>query len=426
MESSWSTNTKRRPLLAACGFGKEAFQRQYLRDRELTSQQIVLQDQQKHLKSNLHNEDATDDVFIGDSWFGSVATALAYAKNGAKCIMQVKTATSRYPKKFLEDHMQSWLTGSHLVSETTTPCGKKLFAVRYKYSSKKTLCFIFNKGASHTEPGKPYVAKYRDKNGNCRQQNIACPACCSQYFSVSNVIDIHNQLRQKNLWLEKHWVTQCRFFHIFNMIVGICVVNAMNVYKYHLHPLHCHKNVELLTFVNMLIEDLLNNKESKVVVQNRDRAMVIGNFGETPVKEVVTMHSFPSCTDALLALSTPTGTGSMDSFYTFSTRKFIAVNKHQIRKTERKVKEKCVKVSGHMRRTSHYWRTARGYCCECNDIGKEGKNSVVQSKKKGKNTIHCVTCVPSGKHCEYWICDKCAKTHQDRVRQEVMEGKHVV
>ena len=62
------------------------------------------------------------------------------------------------------------------------------------------------------------------------------------------------------------------------MVLGICVVDAMNVYKYHVHPLHRHKNVELLSFVNMLIEDLLANKESKIVVHDRDRAMVIGDF----------------------------------------------------------------------------------------------------------------------------------------------------
>ena len=148
---------------------KRSFQCQYLRERELASQQTVSQDQQKCHQSTLHNEEATDDVFVGDSLYGLVATALAYTKNGAKCIMQVKTATSRYPRKFLEDRMQSWPAGSHLVLGTTTPCGQTLYAVGYKYSLKKTLCFVFNKGASHTEPGNPYVAKYRDKNGNCRQ-----------------------------------------------------------------------------------------------------------------------------------------------------------------------------------------------------------------------------------------------------------------
>ena len=87
----------------------------------------------------------------------------------------------------------------------------------------------------------------------------------------------------------------------------------MNVYKYHVHPLHCRKNVELLSFVNMLIEDLLANKESKIVVHDRDRAMVIGDFGVTPVKEIVALNSFASSTDNLSALSTPTGTRSMDS-----------------------------------------------------------------------------------------------------------------
>ena len=87
---------------------KRSFQREYLRERELIRLENTSQDQQKRQPAKLHNQDATEDIFIGDSWFGSVATAAAYAKNGAKCIMQVKTATSRYPKKFIEDRMQSW------------------------------------------------------------------------------------------------------------------------------------------------------------------------------------------------------------------------------------------------------------------------------------------------------------------------------
>ena len=101
-----------------------------------------------------------------------MATAAAYEKNGAKCIMQVKTATSRYPKKFIEDRMQSWPAGSHLVLETTLPSGAKLYAVGYKYLKKKSLCFIFNEEALHSEPGMPYVAKYRDENGNCHERNV--------------------------------------------------------------------------------------------------------------------------------------------------------------------------------------------------------------------------------------------------------------
>ena len=112
--------------------------------------------------------------------------------------MQVKTATSRSPKKFLEELMQSWPEGSHLGLETTVASGKKLFPVRYKYSKKKTLCFVFNEGALHMEPGKPYIAKYRYNNGNCCERNIPCPQCSSQYFTISNVIDVHNQLRQKS------------------------------------------------------------------------------------------------------------------------------------------------------------------------------------------------------------------------------------
>ena len=105
-------------------------------------------------------------------FYGSVATAKALRNtsvmdNEANSILQVKTATSGYPKKFLDKTMLNWPGGSHLVLKATID-GVNLYAVGYKYSSKKNLCFVFTEGASHTEPGEPYVASCKDEHGNLR------------------------------------------------------------------------------------------------------------------------------------------------------------------------------------------------------------------------------------------------------------------
>jgi hypothetical protein len=69
------------------------------------------------------------------------------------------------------------------------------------------LCFLFKEGASSTDPGTPYVAKWMDENGNRRMREVPRPECCATYFQHSNIIDVLNHQRQKELRLEKFWVT---------------------------------------------------------------------------------------------------------------------------------------------------------------------------------------------------------------------------
>ena len=49
-------------------------------------------------------------------------------------------------------------------------------------TTKKVLFFIATKGAGHTEPGEPYVAKWKDKNLNTLTREVARPEIVSKYF----------------------------------------------------------------------------------------------------------------------------------------------------------------------------------------------------------------------------------------------------
>ena len=58
-------------------------------------------------------DDTTDYLFLVDSWFQSVATAMVLRNasvmdNEANSILQIKTATASYPKKFLDSTMLNW------------------------------------------------------------------------------------------------------------------------------------------------------------------------------------------------------------------------------------------------------------------------------------------------------------------------------
>ena len=120
--------------------------------------------------------------------------------------------------------------------------------------------FIFTFGAGHTEYGDPYIAKWTDTNGNRCERQIPRPHICSLYFQNCNGIDVHNQMRQKELGLEKCWVTSDGYFHIITTLFGITVVDAWRGYKRSLMESHRHKNLSLLKFVDMLAYDMLNNK----------------------------------------------------------------------------------------------------------------------------------------------------------------------
>ena len=233
-------------------------------------------------KEDLQNEEPTNDLFIGDSWFGSIISAL-YLKNKeliqheVDSITQVKNGHARYPKAFLEETMAGWPGGTHLVLEGEVE-GQTMFAVGYKYSKKKCLCFLFSEGASHTEPGEAYVAKYLDENDNSCSRDIDRPECCSKYFKYSNVIDVHNQQRQKELRLEKHWVTEDGYFQIFTTIFGVCVVDVWYAYLHHLpkNVKHRHVKCSLMDVVNMLAKDLLENEESKEAEVESETELCIG------------------------------------------------------------------------------------------------------------------------------------------------------
>ena len=102
----------------------------------------------------------------GDAWFGSVKAAAAMAERGIECILQIKTGHSLYPKEFVQNALKDTPGGVHVVLKGRHPNGHTLYAIGYRYLSKKTLFFIMTAGAGSTTPGKPYEMKFTDEYGN--------------------------------------------------------------------------------------------------------------------------------------------------------------------------------------------------------------------------------------------------------------------
>ena len=357
------------------------------------------------------NSDASDDCFIGDSWFGSVATALAMKKAlPEKCssVTQIKTASSRYPKAFLEKEMKNWPGGSHLVLEAVIE-NERLFAVGYKYSKRKNLCFLFNEGASDTEPGTPYVAKWMDENGNRRMREVPRPECCATYFQHSNIIDVLNQQRQKELRLEKFWVTTDGFFRLFTTVFGICVVDCWNGYNFHLDSGHRHKNCELMEYVNMLARDLIHNDESDELEVEDDTICIPGV--PVPVREV--NISSPSTIASELTSPFPSHSSTSD-LMSKDTQKMIELAKHQLHLIDTYTEVTRKRKSGRTGRDVTYQskRRKRFNCHECLGMGVEKKVS-----------YYCRECEPPSSCMKYWLCHECMPMHCKRIRDEI-DGKH--
>ena len=69
--------------------------------------------------------------------------------------------------------------------------------------------------------------------GNIDVRYVPRPQVVSRYFNESNCIDMHNQLRQDGLRLEKKWITQDGNFRIVTGVIGMTVVDTMKLGQYH-------------------------------------------------------------------------------------------------------------------------------------------------------------------------------------------------
>ena len=126
---------------------------------------------------------------------------------GFESVFAVKTNHAGLPKEKMEDLMDDYPSGSHLVMEANVD-GELIYFVGYKYNCRKVLCFVCSNNAGSFSHGDPYIARFPDKNGNVNKRAVPRPSVLSDYFKVSNKVDIHNQLRQYCLKLEKCWVAQ--------------------------------------------------------------------------------------------------------------------------------------------------------------------------------------------------------------------------
>ena len=328
---------------------------------------------------NLTNENPTPPNFLGDSWFTSVDQCVLTKKlHGANYIGVLKTNSSKYPKAFIAKTMERWPGGSHLLMKTEID-GVRLYALGYKYCKKKVLFFLFTEGAGHTEPGEAYEAKWTDAHGNRCKRYVPRPQVCSVYFGNCNGIDVHNQMCQKILRLEKCWVSKDGYFRIITTILGICVVDAWRGYQASTNPTHRHYKLRLMEFVDMLAKDMVENE-----LQDEVEADSNSSFRNELVNTTITgnnssQFSSASSTNTVISplnLGTFTAIAARDSH----------LAEHVLLMTDRRVLDE-----GGTRR-----RTMRQRCSLC----------------MKKTPYYCAACQSTGSRLHYWLCQACLADHK--------------
>jgi hypothetical protein len=179
--------------------------------------------------------DNRTELVMGDSWFGSVKSVISTKKlcqDPKECIFQVKTAHSLFPKAFIEDVLKSQPGGTS-ISLRGELDGVGMIAIGYKYNKSRVLHFIMSENAGSTCDGEPYQMKFPDEHGNIHIREVPRPAVISEYFAACNSVDVHNQLRQYALKLEKKWVTTDPYFRLHTTITGINVVDCFQLATFH-------------------------------------------------------------------------------------------------------------------------------------------------------------------------------------------------
>jgi hypothetical protein len=277
-----------------------------------------------------------------------VQAAKGVAERNNHFIGIVKTGHSKYPKKFIEDTMIHWPAGSHLVLENKS---KDLLAVGYKYNKRRVLCFLATTGAGHTEPGDPYEARWKDENGNTNSRDIPRPEVCSKYFNFSNSIDVHNQSRQFDLKLEKHWLTNNGYFRIITTLFGMMVTDAWNAYRYHLDYRHRHKNIPIAKFPSILCKDCLYNGFSKE--SSKEMALTIGvkhraQDEQSPVSALTTPSSVAGKPQATTTDTSNTPSPGLSTLCRGMMKDFIT-DRHQLVLNEAKESYRKHEIDGSYR-----------------------------------------------------------------------------
>lgn len=163
----------------------------------------------------------------------------ALESNGLYAVACVKTATSNFPKAYLQN--QQYPTRGAYVTMQGELEGTALIAISWRdfsntkaaKSEGKLKMFIATAGSNAR--GEDHVKKRYSADGKRVEFKVQRPQIVVEYYNSANAIDVHNHLRQGGLNLEEAWRTETWWMRLYATFVGMIETNAYLAYS-RLHP----------------------------------------------------------------------------------------------------------------------------------------------------------------------------------------------
>ncbi|KAL1519451.1 hypothetical protein AB1Y20_022973 [Prymnesium parvum] len=183
---------------------------------------------------------STGRVLVADSWFGSVACALALFKHGLFAVMNVKTATKEFPKDQLLAEVDEVKGNSAEARDARrrrrgkqiaftrefTVGSRKVTLIAAGHNRKVPLLLVATYGSML--PGDDHVKTWqvRKRDGTVEYHKIVTkqPQVHALYRQWMNIVDVHNKLRQGVVsmadiwhtvnWSERHFAEGLGFWEV--------------------------------------------------------------------------------------------------------------------------------------------------------------------------------------------------------------------
>ena len=181
----------------------------------------------------------------GDSWFGSVASAVeVYKRFGVHSTFIIKTNVQFYPMQVLCAILRARhgdRPAGHWVVLKTKIADVPLIAIAYAWSQRGISYFLSTCGTTTPHDIK-YQSHFEDDYGNVQWKEINRPSIAHFLYEYLPLIDEHNRQRQSLLGLERCWPTKDCWFRLVTTLLGMSVVDMHRWHRNCIHTQHAEKN----------------------------------------------------------------------------------------------------------------------------------------------------------------------------------------
>ena len=212
----------------------------------------------------------TDRVVCADSYFASVQTAEELLQHGLRFIGVVKTATRKYPMRFLSEfelQRHGDYKGVFMKDGNGSP---SLFAFVWMDRDRR----YFISSVSNLSPGTPYSRvrwrQVEDVETNNPPERVEFvipqPKAAEMYYAACASIDRHNRCRQDSLQLERKIGTLNFDMRVNSTLLGMMIVDTWLVYSKATGTTELEKD-----FYTKLSEELIDNNYDTIGMRARRR-----------------------------------------------------------------------------------------------------------------------------------------------------------